>query len=58
MVSFALKARSCVRLTFGVGKANSKSLSLRFALANIGRRVPYPTPVTTDIGGELHIRDN
>jgi hypothetical protein len=42
-------------LTFAVGKADSKSLSLRLALADVGGRVPNPAAVTAHIGRELHV---
>jgi hypothetical protein len=42
----------------GVCESDSKSLCLWFALANISGSIPHPTPITANIGGELHIRNN
>lgn len=44
--------------TLRVGKADSKSDGLGLALANIGRGVPHPASVGSDVGGKLHLRDN
>lgn len=44
--------------TLRVGKADSKGHGLSLALANIGSGVPHPTPVRSDVGGQLHLRDD
>lgn len=44
--------------TFTVGKADGKRLSLGLTLADIGRSVPNPATVATNIGRELHVRDD
>lgn len=45
-------------LTLAVGKADSQSLSLRLALADVGGSVPDPAAVAADVGGKLHVRHN
>lgn len=45
-------------LTLAVGKADSQSLSLGLALADIGGGVPNPAAVTADVGAQLHVGDN
>ena len=45
-------------LTLGVGKSNSKSLGLWLSLTDISGSVPNPTTVASNVGGELHVRNN
>lgn len=45
-----------VELTLTVCEANSKCLSLRFALTHISADIPDPASITSDIRRQLHIR--
>ncbi len=44
--------------TLGVGESDSKSVCLWLALADIGSSVPDPTSVGSNIGRQLHLRDD
>jgi hypothetical protein len=46
------------KLTLGVGKSDSKSLGLWFSLTDISSSVPNPTAVASNVGRELHVRDD
>ena len=46
------------KLTLAVGKADSQSLGLGLALADIGGGVPDPAAVTADVGAQLHVGDD
>lgn len=47
-----------MELTLRVGESNSKCLGLWLALTDIGSSVPNPTPVRSNVGGKLHLRNN
>lgn len=44
--------------TLRVGKADSKGNGLGLTLADIGGGVPHPASVRSDVGGQLHLRDD
>lgn len=44
--------------TLRVGEADSKSHGLGLALTDIGGGVPHPASVRSDVGGQLHLRDD
>jgi hypothetical protein len=56
--SVVIITQSKTKLTLAVSKSDSQSLRLRLALANIGRRIPNPRPVATDVRGKFHIWNN
>jgi hypothetical protein len=47
-----------MELTLRVGESNSKCLGLWLSLTDISSSVPNPTPVGSDVGGKLHLRND